>query len=278
MTILERRSIHASIVAKELPITARRLRERMDEIRCTQDDLASAVGATQGAISMILNGVTRQSRLLPRIAENLGVNLGWLAGTTDDKIDMFDADGHEITEDDLAAIRAGTSTKQLQKPDQLGSGGRGDSDAQHKSITADDMAEQLDLVPVDEISLEFGMGSTVLHDDLEIVRRYVPREWIAHFSKSHPSLLRFARGRGDSMYPTILDSDLVLIDMGETRLTRQDEIWAVGYGDLGGLKRLRAIGGGKIKVMSDNPTVSDEIFDMEEVRLIGRVCGNLRKM
>ncbi|PJI89053.1 XRE family transcriptional regulator [Sphingomonas koreensis] len=248
----------------------------MDEIRCTQDDLASAVGATQGAISMILNGVTRQSRLLPRIAENLGVNLGWLVGTTDDKIDMFDADGHEISEDDLAAIRAGTSAKQLQKPEQLGGGGL--ADAQNVSITADDMAEQLDLVPVDEISLEFGMGSTVLHDDLEIVRRYVPREWIAHFSKSHPSLLRFARGRGDSMYPTILDSDLVLIDMGETRLTRQDEIWAVGYGDLGGLKRLRSIGGGQIKVMSDNPTVSDEIFDMEEIRLIGRVCGNLRKM
>ena len=145
------------------------------------------------------------------------------------------------------------------------------------STSPEEMAEQLDLVPVEEISLEFGMGSTVLHDDLEIVRRYLPREWIAHFSKSHPSLLRFARGRGDSMYPTILDSDLVLIDMGETRLTRQDEIWAVGYGDLGGLKRLRAIGGGQIKVMSDNPSVSDEIFDMNEIRIIGRVCGNLRK-
>lgn len=140
------------------------------------------------------------------------------------------------------------------------------------------MAEQLDLVPVDEITLEFGMGSTFLHDEHETIRRYLPRDWISHFTKSPPSLLRFARGRGDSMYPTILDGDLVLIDMGETRMTRQDEIWAVGYGDLGGLKRLRSIGNGQIKVMSDNAQVSDEVFEMDELRIIGRVCGNLRKM
>ncbi|WP_439571198.1 XRE family transcriptional regulator [Sphingomonas sp.] len=142
----------------------------------------------------------------------------------------------------------------------------------------EDAAAQLDLVPIDEISLEFGMGATLMDDDHEVVRRYVPADWIAHFTKSHPSLLRFARGRGDSMYPTILDGDLVLIDMGETRLTRQDEIWAVGYGDLGGLKRLRSVGRGTIKVMSDNASVSDEVFGMEEIRLSGRVCGNLRKM
>ncbi len=102
-----------------LPITAIRLRERMKELRCTQSDLAVGVHATQGAISQILTGVSRDSRLLPKIAENLGVNLGWLIGTTDDKIDMFDSNGNEISEDDLAAIKAGISDKRLQKPEQL---------------------------------------------------------------------------------------------------------------------------------------------------------------
>jgi phage repressor protein C with HTH and peptisase S24 domain len=140
------------------------------------------------------------------------------------------------------------------------------------------MAEQLDLVAINEISLEFGMGATVLHDDHTTIRRYVPRDWISHFSKSDPSMLVFARGRGDSMHPTILDGDLVLIDLGDTVMKRQDEIWAVGYGDLGGLKRLRSMGKGKIKIMSANPDVSDDIFDVEEIRIIGRVCGNLRKL
>ncbi|MCD2325318.1 S24 family peptidase [Sphingomonas sp. IC-56] len=140
------------------------------------------------------------------------------------------------------------------------------------------MAEQLDLVPVEEITLEFGMGSTVLHDQHETIRRYVPRDWMEHFTKSPAHLLRFARGRGDSMYPTILDGDLVLIDTGQTRMTVQDEIWACGYGDLGGLNRLRSMGGGMVKVMSDNAQVTDETFHMDELRIIGRVCGNLRKM
>lgn len=140
------------------------------------------------------------------------------------------------------------------------------------------MAEQLDLVPVEEISLEFGMGATVLHDQHDTVVRYVPRDWLEHFTNSPPSMVRFARGRGDSMFPTVQDRDLVVIDIGETKMTRQDEIWAVGYGDLGGIKRLRSIGGGQIKVISDAPHVSDEIFHMDELRIIGRVCGNLRRM
>lgn len=106
-------------MAEALPLTALRLRARMEELQCKQDDLAIGVGATQGAISQILTGKSRNSRLLPKIADNLGVNLGWLLGVTDDKIDMFDAEGHEITEDDLAAIRAGTSDKRLMKPEQL---------------------------------------------------------------------------------------------------------------------------------------------------------------
>ena len=36
------------------------------------------------------------------------------------------------------------------------------------------------------------------------------------------------------------------------------------------LKRLRSIGGGQIKVMSDNAQVSDEVFSVEDLRIIGR--------
>ena len=144
--------------------------------------------------------------------------------------------------------------------------------------TPEVVAEQLDLSPVEELSIEFGMGATFLVDHVETVTRWLPREWLGHFSTSPAHFLKFARGRGDSMYPTINNGDLVLIDTNQTRMTVQDEIWAVGYGDLGGLKRLRAIGDGQVKIMSDNPMVSDEIVSMDEIRIIGRVCANLRKM
>lgn len=144
--------------------------------------------------------------------------------------------------------------------------------------TPEMIAEFLDLVPVEEISLEFGMGATVMTDEFDRVVRWMPREWLENYSSSPSSLLTFARGRGESMAPTILNRDLVLIDRGDTLLTEQDLIWACGYGDLGGIKRLRSVGGGQIKIMSDNAAVSDEIIPANELRIIGRVCANLRKM
>ncbi|WP_169833121.1 hypothetical protein [Sphingomonas panacis] len=57
---------------------------------------------------------------------------------------------------------------------------------------------------------------------------------------------------------------MVLIDMGETRMMRQDDIWAVGYADLCESKRLRSAGEGRIKVMADNARVSGELFRMDK--------------
>lgn len=48
-----------------------------------QQELAARVGATQGAISKILVGKTSNSRLLPKIAVQLGVPLEWLLGSSD---------------------------------------------------------------------------------------------------------------------------------------------------------------------------------------------------
>ncbi|HZU65441.1 MAG TPA: helix-turn-helix domain-containing protein [Novosphingobium sp.] len=60
--------------------TAERLYQAMVDKGVDQSALAVAVGATQGAISKILKGHTVNSRLLPRIAIALGVQLDWLLG------------------------------------------------------------------------------------------------------------------------------------------------------------------------------------------------------
>lgn len=215
-----------------------RIRARLKALDQSQAWLARQIGISPQAVSQLVTGGTTNTARLYDLTSALQTNPAYLTGDVDDPT----------------------------------------PEAGGVPATPESMAHQLDLVAISEISLEFGMGSTFLHDDHSTVTRYLPRDWIAHFTKSDPSQLVFARGRGDSMYPTILDGDLVLIDMGETRMTRQDEIWAVGYGDLGGLKRLRSIGNGQIKIMSDNQQVSDEVFEMDELRIIGRVCGNLRKM
>lgn len=64
------------------------MRARMNEAGVSQEDLAAAVGCTQGTISQILLGTTRNSRFLPRIAEHLGVSLPWLLGSADERQQM----------------------------------------------------------------------------------------------------------------------------------------------------------------------------------------------
>ena len=65
---------------------AERLRAVLKSRSITAHDLASGVGCTDVAISKILHGVTRRSRLLPDIASWLNVDYDWLRGST--------ADGH----------------------------------------------------------------------------------------------------------------------------------------------------------------------------------------
>lgn len=66
-----------------------------------QVTLAQAVGASQAAISMILSGKTHRSRLLPDIAEFLGVSLRWLKG-------------QDVPPDDIAAPGATPEAPKLQ--------------------------------------------------------------------------------------------------------------------------------------------------------------------
>lgn len=267
MVDISSRSVCANGVTKKLPISAIRVRERMEETDTTQDDLASGVGATQGAISQILTGATRNSRLLPKIAENLGVNLGWLIGSTDEKIDMFDDAGNNISEDDLAAIRIGSKHKTLANPAQL-------RPTEPVKVETDE-----DLVEIDSIDLKFGMGGSFLDTDhVEVEKVKFDRSWIRQFTSSPPNMLCTTKGIGDSMMPTIHDQDVVIIDRSQTRPEMGDMIWAVAYSGWGMIKRLRALPDGRIRISSDNQLVRDEYASDGELFIIGRVIAAVKSL
>lgn len=56
----------------------KRLKNALNENEISQEQLANEIGVTQGAISLILRGVTKNSRHMPAIAKTLGVDLNWL--------------------------------------------------------------------------------------------------------------------------------------------------------------------------------------------------------
>lgn len=152
--------------------------------------------------------------------------------------------------------------------------------AKASNMTADDFAAELGLALIDEVDLAIGMGATYLDGRAEIKGRAPFRiEWLRGLYDGPISALKVVTGRGDSMEPTIRDRDIVLLDTSSKRLDEQDMIWAVSYGELGMIRRLRRLPSGAVLLSPDNPVVGaieahdGEMFIMGRVIFIGRRMG-----
>ena len=139
--------------------------------------------------------------------------------------------------------------------------------------------ETADSVEIAEIDLAYGMGGTYLDDGMVSENSVpFPRDWLRLFTKSSPENLFFARGRGDSMMPTIGDGDIVLIDRSQDTIRMRDELWAAALGGVGMIKRLRPNGDGSVSILSDNPNVGEDKAVDDELFVIGRVVAVVRKV
>jgi len=130
--------------------------------------------------------------------------------------------------------------------------------------------DDLDLVAIHEIDLAYGMGGTYADMDVEAQVLYFPRTWLESISRTPPASLTFARGKGDSMQPTLQDGDIVLIDRSIRTIREQDAIWALTIGDIAMIKRVR-IKGERVTILSDNDRVSPDEVHHEEINVVGRV-------
>lgn len=219
-------------------ISMERLALRMREKGISQAELARRVGISQQAIGKLVNGSSRSSPNIGRIAEELGTTPAYLAGQVDDP-------------EEGAMLLP----------------------------TEDVIADILDLVTIDEIDLAFGLGETYTdHVSVETIQRRFPRAWLATLTDAPPAHLFFARGRGDSMMPTMLDGDIVLIDKTQNVFREQDVLWAVLMGDAAMIKRLRMRPSGRIALLSDNSMVPPDEVAPDEIRIVGRVVFIGRRM
>lgn len=135
-----------------------------------------------------------------------------------------------------------------------------------------------DLAPVREIDLSYGMGATYLDVPVTEEIHHFPRAWLRRYTRSAPDKLFFAQGIGDSMEPTLHDSDLLLIDTEQRTLNSADRIWVVTYADCGMIKRLRPVPGGGVEVMSDKKEVPSFTAYDGELEIIGRIVAVQRKL
>ncbi|QUT07954.1 helix-turn-helix transcriptional regulator [Sphingobium phenoxybenzoativorans] len=136
----------------------------------------------------------------------------------------------------------------------------------------------LETIEIQEWDYAYGMGSGT-YLDLPVtgeLHQFSPG-WMTQFTRSPPEKVFLARGTGDSMMPTILDTDVVIIDTAEREVRTGDKLWAVAIGSVGYIKRLRPMPDGGVKILSDNPSVPPETAYDSELNIVGRVVAIVRK-
>lgn len=149
----------------------------------------------------------------------------------------------------------------------------GDCDAPRKMETTDP-----DEVEIQQWDIAYGMGGgTFLDLPVTGDRHKFSRSWLRQFTHAPASQIFLAAGTGDSMTPTILDADIVVIDTSQREVRMVDRIWAAAYGNTGIIKRLRPMPDGSVKILSDNPNVTSETAYDGELSIVGRVVAIVRK-
>lgn len=134
------------------------------------------------------------------------------------------------------------------------------------------MLDQLGLRMIPQVDITYSMGGgSVVGDYVESKMVPFRADWLERLTRSGPSDVFLTRGDGDSMMPTILDDDDVLVNRADQAIRQQDRIWALGYGDLGMIKRVRRLPSGLFQLNSDNPAVTPIEATEDELFVVGRV-------
>ncbi len=135
-----------------------------------------------------------------------------------------------------------------------------------------------DLVPVYAVQASAGPGALVSEEYQEYSLAFPP-SYLKTLTSSSPKNLSIISVKGESMEPTLLDNDIVLLDMSKTNLS-YDGLFVIRFDDALHVKRVgRSPKKGHITIISDNkelyPPMTAAVADIEPV---GKVLWYGRKV
>jgi phage repressor protein C with HTH and peptisase S24 domain len=126
---------------------------------------------------------------------------------------------------------------------------------------------------VPEVDVRAGAGDGQVVDSEEIIGKFAfRRSWLRQKGLK-PASLAVVRARGDSMFPTVQDGDILLIDRAVTSLA-SDGIYLIEQANNLQCKRLQLELAHGLIVKSDNPAYKDQRLSFkqaEALRIAGRV-------
>jgi len=214
-----------------------------EERGLSQAALAREVGIGQSTIVRLEAGGTRNPREVIAISRALNCSPEYLLGESDQRGGMLN----------------------------------GEADGRSGQAILERAADS-DVVELEEIDLRYGLGGTYVDGPIVAERRQFSRAWLRQFTVTPPEHLFWATGDGESMEPTIRSGEVILIDRSQHTPRMADGIWAIAWGDIGMIKRLRPMPDGSLKILSDNPAVPPDTAVDGEVHIIGRVIAVMRRL
>lgn len=113
-------------------------------------------------------------------------------------------------------------------------------------------------------------------DDSVDLRVAFRRDWITR--KDLPQNMSLIKVQGDSMAPTLLSGDLVLVDHSRSTIASQGGIYAISIGSEIMIKRVQPSFPNKLLVISDNKQYAPYEIATENIRVNGKVIWLGRDM
>lgn len=135
-------------------------------------------------------------------------------------------------------------------------------------------AKEYDFVHVPQYSIEASAGSGALVEAEHVDQHLAFRsEWLVKHGISQANLMALY-ARGDSMEPTIISGDSLVIDKSVNDVSSDGGIYVISYDGELYVKRVQKMLDGKVSVTSDNTNYSNlsiDKSDLVNLKVIGRV-------
>jgi len=134
-----------------------------------------------------------------------------------------------------------------------------------------------DFVLIRQVNGKISAGNGLNPDDSIDVQAAFRKDWIRR-KGGKPDSMSLIKVSGDSMEPTLLSGDLVLVDHGRTAIASQGGIYAIAIEDEIMIKRVQLVFPDKLLVISDNKQYAPFEIARDRVRVNGKIIWFAREM
>jgi Peptidase S24-like len=134
-------------------------------------------------------------------------------------------------------------------------------------------------VPVLDVAASAGHGA-LAEMESKTAQFGFDEDWLKKLTHSKAASLSIIRVLGDSMEPTLFDSDEVMVDLGDGQSRLRDGIYVLRMDDMLNVKRIAIEPKGRqISVISDNPSYPTwQSMERRSINIVGRVLWFGRKL